>query len=269
MPHKTRKLVVAGPRDSGKTSWCNVFHRIIPPECIASVTNEGQFSAAMITETTQLVIIDEWSSNRMQSNLAKTVLQGGWMVTSVKHGPPRCVKTIVHFILQLTTFLIFEKRTKVLNVEFAYSTRRLYQTLFLESIVGFSITQWTALSGLRKKYISIEILSVMKNFGTRIARTPSWHPWMVHPYGNDTKLIKLRKLTCNPCVRRKPRKLTSAPYIPDSQQRCVPGGLPGKEEIGDGFFTTLQRTTKERFLKESKTTTTMAILSLNKVIRPE
>jgi hypothetical protein len=43
MPQKTRKLVVAGPRDSGKTSWCNVFHRIIPPECIASVTNEGQF----------------------------------------------------------------------------------------------------------------------------------------------------------------------------------------------------------------------------------
>ena len=59
MPQKTRKLVVAGPRDSGKTSWANVFHWIVPPECIASVTNEGQFSAAMITQTTQLVIIDE------------------------------------------------------------------------------------------------------------------------------------------------------------------------------------------------------------------
>ena len=91
MPQKTRKLVLAGPRDSGKTSWCSVFHQIIPSECIASVTNEGQFSAAMITEATQLVIIDEWSSNRMRSDLAKTVLQGGWMVKSRKHQLPICV----------------------------------------------------------------------------------------------------------------------------------------------------------------------------------
>ena len=91
MPQKTRKLVVAGPLDSGKTSWCKVFHRIIPPEYIASVTNEGQFSAAMITDVTQLTIIDEWSSSKMRSDLAKTILQGGWMVTSIKHGLPKCV----------------------------------------------------------------------------------------------------------------------------------------------------------------------------------
>ena len=91
MPQKTRKLVLADPRDSGKTSWCYVFHRIIPSDCIASVTNEGQFSAAMITENTQLTVIDEWSNSRMRSDLAKTILQGGWMVTSVKHALPRCV----------------------------------------------------------------------------------------------------------------------------------------------------------------------------------
>ena len=62
MPHKVRKLVVVGPRDSGKTSWADVFHRVVPRECIASVTNEGQFSAAMIREDTQLVVVDEWSS---------------------------------------------------------------------------------------------------------------------------------------------------------------------------------------------------------------
>ena len=91
MPQKTTKLVLAGPRDSGKTSWCSVFQRIIPSECIDSVMNEGKFSAAMIMEATQLVIIDEWSSNRMRSDLAKTVLQGGWMVTSRKHQLPKCV----------------------------------------------------------------------------------------------------------------------------------------------------------------------------------
>ena len=91
MPQKTRKLVVAGPLDSGKTSWCKVFQRIIPAEYIASVTNEGQFSAAMITDVTQLTIIDEWSSSKMGSDLAKTILQGGWMVTSIKHGLPKCI----------------------------------------------------------------------------------------------------------------------------------------------------------------------------------
>jgi hypothetical protein len=91
MPHKIKKLVLAGPRDSGKTVWGNVLRRIIPDDHIASVTNEGQFSGAMIKESTQLVMIDEWSRSRMQADMAKTILQGGWMVTAVKHGPPRCV----------------------------------------------------------------------------------------------------------------------------------------------------------------------------------
>ena len=53
--------------------------------------HEGQFPAAMIREDTQLVIVDEWSSQMMTSHLAKTILQGGWMVTAVKHGEPRQV----------------------------------------------------------------------------------------------------------------------------------------------------------------------------------
>lgn len=91
MPHKVRKLVVAGPKDSGKTSWASIFHRIIPNDKIASITNERQFSAAMITDETQLVFVDEWSQATLQSDLAKTILQGGWMVTAVKHGLPRSV----------------------------------------------------------------------------------------------------------------------------------------------------------------------------------
>ena len=89
IPQKTRKLVVAGPRDSGKTSWAYVFHRIIPPKYIASITNERQFSASIINDDTQLVIIDEWSASTMTSELAKTILQGGWMVTAVKHASPK------------------------------------------------------------------------------------------------------------------------------------------------------------------------------------
>ena len=89
MPQKVRKLVVAGPRDSGKTSWAAVFHRLIPAHCIAIITKERQFSAAMIDESTQLVIIDEWNATSMDSSLAKTILQGGWITTAVKHQQPR------------------------------------------------------------------------------------------------------------------------------------------------------------------------------------
>ena len=59
MPQKVRKLVVAGPRDSGKTLWANVFHRVVPAEAIASITSECQFSAAMLADHTKLVNIDE------------------------------------------------------------------------------------------------------------------------------------------------------------------------------------------------------------------
>jgi hypothetical protein len=91
MPHNVRKLVVVGPKDSGKTSWSNIFHRVIPASYIASLTNERKFSAAMINNETQLVLVDEWSANTMQSDLAKCILQGGWMVSAVKYGLPKTV----------------------------------------------------------------------------------------------------------------------------------------------------------------------------------
>ena len=39
----------------------------------------------MISDETQLVFPDEWSESTLQSDMAKTVLQGGLMVKSVKH----------------------------------------------------------------------------------------------------------------------------------------------------------------------------------------
>ena len=60
---------------------------------MASITKEKQFSAAMINDDTQIVLSDEWSENTLQADLAKTVLQGGYMVTAVKHGE---AKTIIN-----------------------------------------------------------------------------------------------------------------------------------------------------------------------------
>ena len=89
MPHKTRKLVLCGPKDSGKTSWVQVLLGVIPLRNVATITQEKQFSAAMMGENIELVFLDEWSENTLQADLAKIVLQGGYMVTCVKHQSPK------------------------------------------------------------------------------------------------------------------------------------------------------------------------------------
>ena len=87
MAHKTRKLVVYGPKDSGKTSWFHVFLGVIPMKFIASITSEKQFAASMITNDSQLIFLDEWSEHILQSDMARTVLQGGFM-TVLGQNPP-------------------------------------------------------------------------------------------------------------------------------------------------------------------------------------
>eukprot|EP00112_Aurelia_sp_Birch-Aquarium-sp1_P010315 Seg2209.2 transcript_id=Seg2209.2/GoldUCD/mRNA.D3Y31 product="hypothetical protein" protein_id=Seg2209.2/GoldUCD/D3Y31 len=90
IPQKIRKLVVCGPKDSGKTTWALAFFGIIPRRYIAWITAENQFTCAMLNEDTQLVFLDEWSSNTLQSEMAKTVLQGEYTVAAVKHGELKC-----------------------------------------------------------------------------------------------------------------------------------------------------------------------------------
>ena len=99
MLHKVRKLVVHGPKDSGKTSWINVLLGIIPMSDVVSITQEQQFAAAMIEEHTQLVVLDEWSEYTLQSDMAKFVLQGGFMVKSVKHKTAKCIENKAPFYI--------------------------------------------------------------------------------------------------------------------------------------------------------------------------
>ena len=89
MPHKTRKLVLCGPKDSGKTSWVQVLLGVIPLRNVATITQEKQFSAAMMGEDTEFVFLDEWSENTLEADLAKIVLQGGYIVTCVRHQSPK------------------------------------------------------------------------------------------------------------------------------------------------------------------------------------
>ena len=84
-PFKTKKLCLVGDPNSGKTSWFAPFQGIIPVKAIASVTREKQFAAYTINEETQVVFIDEWSSDSMCAEDAKRVLQGGLQILPQKH----------------------------------------------------------------------------------------------------------------------------------------------------------------------------------------
>jgi hypothetical protein len=98
IPQKTRKLVVAGPRDSGKTLWAHIPHALFQPSTSLPSPTSGNF---LLNEDTQLIIIDEWCASTMPAELAKTNLQGGWLVTAVKHTQPRHM--ICHSPFYITT----------------------------------------------------------------------------------------------------------------------------------------------------------------------
>ena len=102
MPQKYRKLVVEGARDSGKTTWANVFLAIIPLRFVASITREKQFSASMLNDDTQIVLLDNWAEDTLHSDMAKVVLQGGFMVSAVKHSDPKIIMNTYYYTLLLT-----------------------------------------------------------------------------------------------------------------------------------------------------------------------
>ena len=59
-------------------SWTLLFILlgIIPSKFVATVSKEGVFSLSQLNQDTQLVHIDEWSTETMCSDTVKTVLQG-------------------------------------------------------------------------------------------------------------------------------------------------------------------------------------------------
>ena len=89
LPHKCRKLVVVGEKDSGKTSWARIFFGIMGPNKIAVLTKEKSFGSSMIEDDTQLLYIDEWSDDTMPADTAKTLLQGGFFAQAIKHQSAR------------------------------------------------------------------------------------------------------------------------------------------------------------------------------------
>ena len=71
----------------------------ISPRYIATVTKEKQFSMQTISEDTQLVFIDEWSPDTLQSDAAKVTLQGGLMPVAKKNQQPDLIDNRAPFYI--------------------------------------------------------------------------------------------------------------------------------------------------------------------------
>ena len=89
LPHKVRKLVVVGDKDSGKTTWVKVFFGLMQRQKIAVLTKEENFGAQMIQDDTELLWTDEWKKEMISDDLLKTMLQGGYFAQSIKHASPK------------------------------------------------------------------------------------------------------------------------------------------------------------------------------------
>ena len=137
-PLKTKKLCLVGDPNFGKTSWFAPFQGIIPVKAIASVTREKQFAAHTINEETQVVFIDEWSSDSMCAEDAKRVLQGRLQILPQKHKEASIYIYQSGFFITTNEMLNFGQG---LNAE-AISTRlAVFQTEPLKS-VRRSCTRW-------------------------------------------------------------------------------------------------------------------------------
>lgn len=85
LPLKTPKICLVGPSDSGKSSLACVLFGLTQREHVATISKEKTFGLSMVTDTTQLVFVDEMNSELLPPDQAKIFLQGGMLTVSRKH----------------------------------------------------------------------------------------------------------------------------------------------------------------------------------------
>lgn len=79
-------MVCIGPSNSGKTLWLTPILEVLDVDKVATVTREGKFPANMVSESTQLIFVNEWAPDSMAVDEAKQMFQGGLQFIPVKHG---------------------------------------------------------------------------------------------------------------------------------------------------------------------------------------
>ena len=66
---KTRKIVVYGDSNCGKTSLFQPIAAVIGPEGLVETTKEGKFSTQMLTSETEVILLEEWVTNAKGNSL--------------------------------------------------------------------------------------------------------------------------------------------------------------------------------------------------------
>ena len=82
------------------------------------------------------MILDEWSENTLKSDMAKSVLQGGFMVKSVKHQTPKRINNTAPFYITTNVLPNLVQRMYMFNAKLYVSRQHLYRPLPLMQTSG-------------------------------------------------------------------------------------------------------------------------------------
>ena len=238
MPHKVRKLVVHGPKDSGKTSWINVLLGIIPMTDVASITQERQFAAAMIEEHTQLVVLHGWSEYTLQSDMAKSVLQGGFMVKSVKHKTAKCIENEAPFYI--TTNQLPNFGSEDINVQ-----RRII--CLKTSSLQNTCTNADKLIKANCMHCIAWFISEIEKYKKLVDPDELWYEKNEHVEQSDTELFNLDEIKN---LKENDLKITSS----EQEIKLLKTILYDPENcLDESFEKEAERTFHQKMLKDKKT----------------
>ena len=76
LSHKTKKIVLCGTNNSGKSSWNKNIFGLINRSQIVCVTQQKTFGLRMVDENIELTFIHEWSENILFISNIKILFHG-------------------------------------------------------------------------------------------------------------------------------------------------------------------------------------------------
>ena len=86
----------------------------------------------MIDEDTQIIFLDEWAERTLQSDMAKIVLQGSYMVSAVKHGKPKILDNRCPFYITTNEIPYFGNDEENVQRRIRVSSNVLHYTALLQ-----------------------------------------------------------------------------------------------------------------------------------------
>ena len=111
MDHKSKKLVVVGPKDCGKTTWLVLIKASLTcPKSVAVTINEGLFAFSPVNRDTEIINMDEFSNeNNLEADTIKKFFQGGDVAVSRKYLDSRKTNLLVPYFMTTINLLDYGK----------------------------------------------------------------------------------------------------------------------------------------------------------------